>query len=66
MFLYTSNFTLIDSVTRFQNEIALLNTKVSNLQQVKDTVENFYQQELKVCLQKLEEKTEKIDELMSK
>lgn len=43
----------------------MLNTKIDNLMMTKESVEKFYQNELKTCLEKLEEKAVKIDELNS-
>ena len=58
--------TILDAVTRFKIDISILSTKITNLTNTKDSIEKFYQGELKNCLGKIEEKNEKIDELISK
>jgi len=60
-----SNY-LLGEIRRFQNELSILQAKIVNLMSSKETIEKFYQNELKICLKKLEEKTQKIDELIGK
>ena len=47
-------------------EISMLTTQVMSLNKSKDSIEKFYKTELKNCLDKVKEKSDKIDDLQSK
>lgn len=51
---------------KLNSEISVLTNQLMSLNKSKDSIEKFYKTELKNCLDKVKEKSDKIDDLQSK